>query len=460
MLACKIMRSVILVRAVLSTGLLSCVASGAFADTDAELMQGWSLLRGWRLDSSAGRSGDPALVWQSASGTVGSSSRTVGLEPGVSYRLTAWVQAEALTNGGFAVSLEWRDPQQRYIGGKKVQEVINNDVGMIGGWRRYEAVTEPIPTDAVRSTLKVETTGKAEGRLSVCGITLEPTATKWMEFLSSSAYRDTAWEGTVRFAAPLFVNEVRHPLPTVGCELAYADGAGRAAVAKPVVFTAAEAVFELPVRNLKPGRQELVARIFDRRSDKTFESCKLAFTRTATAPKRAVWLDAKGRTLLNGKPFFPLGMYTSCKFMGEADFARWERSPFNFAMEYSHMMKPEHLDLYQKAGIYVAPDIRGLVYKRSCGGKDGPKDLETAHRLVRELVRMSASHPALIAWYMVDEAPAAWFPALAEMRNFLHETDPDHPVWAVHDHSRVARGLLPCCDVIGMDPYPIGNGGR
>ena len=211
---------------VLATFCVLCLLDGAFAAADAGLMQGWSLARGWRLDSSAGRSGDPALVWQSILGAVGSSSRTVGLEPGVSYRLTAWVQAEALTNGGFAVSLEWRDPQQRYIGGKKVQEVINNDVGMIGGWRRYEAVTEPIPTDAVRSILKVETTGKVEGRLSVCGITLEPTATKWMEFLSSSAYRDTAWEGTVRFAAPLFVNEVRHPLPTVGCELAV-SGSGR-----------------------------------------------------------------------------------------------------------------------------------------------------------------------------------------------------------------------------------------
>ena len=48
---------------------------------------------------------------------------------------------------------------------------------------------------------------------------------------------------------------------------------------------------------------------------------------------------------------------------------------------------------------------------------------------------------------------------VASVNDLLEEIDPDHPTWAVTDKPKHARALLPCYDVIGMDPYPVGNKG-
>ena len=403
----------------------------------------WTLPSGWKVEDSAGREGSRALVCNCGAGGLAASRKTQ-LEPGVSYRLTAWIRSEDLSKGTAFASLEWRTAKGEFIDSVRALEVIDNDAKALDGWRRDEAVTRPIPVEASTATVSCRVSGDATGSVRFDDLALEPTAQKWMEFLVSSAYRDVAWEGTVKFAAPLFVNTVRYPLDTVAVELSYLDADGRSAKAAPVVFTPSEAVFELPVAGMKLGRQEVMARIFAKGGGKEFGACRLAFARTEAPPKRRVWIDAKGRTILDGKPFFPLGMYTSRKYMNDEEFARLGRSPFNFAMEYATALA--NLDKYAAQGIMVAIDVRD--YRQARPG------------VFQGFIEKAAAHPATLGWYVADEPKLDAIPAIAKSTAFLRELDPDHPTWLVHDRPNVQRSFMQCYDVLGMDPYPIGNGGK
>lgn len=63
----------------------------------------------------------------------------------------------------------------------------------------------------------------------------------------------------------------------------------------------------------------------------------------------------------------------------------------------------------------------------------------------------------MIAWYLADEAPAKYEKALAAKRDMVYELDPDHPTWIVSDKPDQVRELIRGFDIIGTDPYPIGN---
>ena len=403
---------------------------------------GWTLSSGWKVEDAVGRGGSRALVWRKGP-PASQVASTLKLEPGVTYRLTAWIRGSGLAKGSASVVLEWRDASRVYIDSVRAQEVIDNDPKALDGWKRYEALTPAIPVEAATATLSCRVSGDAAGSVRFDDLALEPTAQKWMEFLVSSAYRDVAWEGTVKFAAPLFVNTVRYPLDTVAVELSYLDADGRFARAAPTVFTSSEAVFELPVSGMKLGRQEVLARIFAKDGGKEFGSCSLAFTRTEVPPKRRVRIDDRGRTILDGKPFFPLGMYTSRKFMNDEEFARLGRSPFNFVMEYATALT--NLDRYAAQGIMVAIDVRDYRQARPS--------------VFRDFIAKAAAHPATLGWYVADEPKLGAIPAIAKSNAFLRELDPDHPTWLVHDRPNVQRFFMQCYDVLGMDPYPIGNGG-
>ena len=64
-------------------------------------------------------------------------------------------------------------------------------------------------------------------------------------------------------------------------------------------------------------------------------------------------------------------------------------------------------------------------------------------------------HPALLAWYVNDEAPVTEVPERTHLYAIFRQRDPDHPTWAVLDRLHDLREFIPTYDVLGMDPYPV-----
>jgi hypothetical protein len=160
-----------------------------------------------------------------------------------------------------------------------------------------------------------------------------------------------------------------------------------------------------------------------------------------------VYIDAYGRAIVDGRPFFPLGMYFDNSQLSVSNLAVYTEGPFNCLMPYARLgPSREDMRLYHRAGLKVIFDLRrgiskGIVFKS----------------WVCDTVRAFKDHPALLAWYTNDECPVMDIPNLAMRQKWVEEIDPDHPTWSVQDVFSEARHYLGTYDVLGMDPYPVPN---
>lgn len=65
-----------------------------------------------------------------------------------------------------------------------------------------------------------------------------------------------------------------------------------------------------------------------------------------------------------------------------------------------------------------------------------------------------------MAWYTSDEKGLNWVPQLRELYEYIVSVDHDHPTYSVFTAGQVAdiSDYLGVCDILGTDPYPIGDG--
>lgn len=185
--------------------------------------------------------------------------------------------------------------------------------------------------------------------------------------------------------------------------------------------------------------------------DATFGGDERPFMRISAADEPKVRFDRLGRTLVDGAPFFPLGMYVDKVPDGEA-LAVYTNSPFNCMMPYSEPGVAD-MDRAFSAGQKVIFPIHKYhpFKKRRANGADTP---EASDALVEARVGEFRGHPALLAWYACDETPPEHIPALERRQKLMTRIDPAHPTWTVLYQYGLVRGYYQSFDVIGTYPVP------
>ena len=226
-----------------------------------------------------------------------------------------------------------------------------------------------------------------------------------------------------------------------------ADGARHEAA---MAISKDEGVVTLDVAQLALGAQDVCFVLVKGGKELGTATCK--FTRVAQMPARAVWIDEFGRTIVNGEPFFPLGMYwggiTTNKF------EIYAKGPFNCLMPYASPTSKDLMDLCHAHGVKVIYSVKDVF----SGTHWAPKGVNTEADEVAYItarVKKFKDHPALLAWYLNDELPLSMLPRLSARRDLMERLDPGHPGWVVlYQYSQIAD-YMPSFDVIGTDPYPI-----
>jgi len=189
-----------------------------------------------------------------------------------------------------------------------------------------------------------------------------------------------------------------------------------------------------------------------------FELHKLA----ANAPRPAVYLDERNRTIVNGKPFFPFGWYfgpgpTSKDYQTHLD--RVAASPFNTVMCYGVNVGGipkvrDYLDALAARKLKIIYSIKD-VFAGTAGYYEPALGFRGEETIVRGIVGEFKDHPAVLAWYLNDELPLAMRERLNARQRLVSELDPDHPTWAVLYQVDEFYGYLNSADVLGADPYPV-----
>ena len=405
----------------------------------------------WRVEEGAGYGGTKGLVWECREDRKREyPAQYVQLEAGSMYRITALVKVDELNGASSpAVGFEWFDVDGKWVAGAYTKPVDDNGA-LKDGWVRYEGMTRIMKyTDARGGVLCMLQKG-ATGKVRFDNVTFERVPVNPVSFLCTSAYRDSAAAGDLRVLASINADTNLH-VATLTVGLANGD----VRTLKPIRFLNDAATFTVPVSELAMGTQKLAFRLASRTDGRIVGTAEIAFERTAAdAPRRRVSFDSQRRMLLDGKKFFPLGHYTGQ--MSVEDMEQYKRGPYNFAIQYAGITTAQ-LDRWQKAGVFVASDVRGLIYGYPYATKINIKTPEDTRAALRKRFEAIGRHPALVMWYLNDEAPVSMVPNTTVAHEFLHEIDPERATITCLCHPNTVRDFLPSYDVMAHDCYPIGN---
>ena len=194
-------------------------------------------------------------------------------------------------------------------------------------------------------------------------------------------------------------------------------------------------------------------------------------------PPGACIVDARGRAVVDGEPFLPIGLYLS-DLRDPDDLARLMDSPFNCFMPYHSIglavpgqQKPPYtmekiralLDVLQRNDKKVIFSVKDFFptakFQSTVEGtrKNMDQPFQDTDELVTRVVTELRDHPAILAWYLNDEISLSHVQMVNDRRELINQLDPWHPTWGVLCDYNEAPFFASASDVFGVDPYPLGK---
>lgn len=427
------------------------LANPAFEDgsVGAEV-QGWEdAKKCYGVEAGCGMNGTRALVFGSRKMSMAFLNQWVDVKPGMKLRLSCKVRTEGFVGGepkneGAAIGLHWYSKDGRRLGGSDIWGPKGDT-----NWKELTRTYSGIGKDAAKACVRIFVDRPKAGKAYFDDVRLVEVLPTPVDGMASSAYRNLAADGIVTFVAG--VNPVSAGLQEKDVAGVFIVG-GVERSADGIAVGAARMAID--VKKMPMGESDVVFQLRSKTDGRILGAATNRFTRVARMPKRAVWFDSAKRAIVDDKPFFPLGMY--CTTVSDGFLATYTNSPFNCAIPYWPADKAA-LDRAAAAGIKLMCNVKGCWggtkddYYLKCGVKTD----DDARAYVLNMVSEFKSHPALIAWYVNDEADVKQMPKFTKRYQDIAAADPDHPAVGVIYQFAESRGYMAAHDVLGIDPYPV-----
>ncbi len=411
----------------------------------------WSTPSGvYRYEAGVGENGSRGLVYENNDPSVYKMViQSVPVKNGFYYKCSTRYRIESMEGkgGGVRICMEYYNDKNKWIGGCYANAKKKGD----GGWYTLECATvEGIPPNAKRVSFSVFVDRNNTGKVYFDNpsVTLFPQPA--IVGIVLSAYRGYTDGDIVRLHAPLLLNLQGYAAHDVSAELHLKSTDGKVLRRSPVnEFTDRELHAQFDTKDVPVGEYSLSLVITDKKTNKVVDEKSVALNRVAKMPHRKVYFDKHHRLIVNGKPFFPLGMYLSRINKKEMDILA--TGPFNCVMPYAQTTM-EQLDMSWSNNIHVIYSVKdlypGLLLPRTATRDDERK-------IITEKVNKHKDHPAVLAWYLNDELPLVPYrQQLEEHARLVEKLDPEHPGWVVLGEE-VTIGYEQTYDVIGLDYYPV-----
>ena len=462
----------------------SCAVAGRVVystgfDTPDEA-KGWTCNSVWKIEDGAGVGGSKAMVWTNSDGGkyVICNFPLQNAKAGQSYRARFKVKADRLEGGGANGTICWMDANQ-WLGGAGGTVLKWGDRRLkpdADGWCEMCVHTTPfLPPRATRFMLQLFVTPGATGRVAFDDVSVELVDERKVGGVfafTTSCYRNIAAAGDVRFVATTEIPKGAWDAGKVAAELSYRAADGSEKTAKMSVPDMEHAEATLDAGALAMGRHKVTVKIKET-DGRVLGEKSLFFERVAELPQRRVWLDAHGRTFIDGKPFFPLGMFWSIGTLENVTnaFDRYASGPFNCLQNYDHTLTVKDLDRFWSKGLRVlvgvkdafAPIAPNIPNEGGTFRFARPKKGVTLNtwadedRYLEGLAEAFRDHPGFLGWYGCDEFPERFHDRLKERYELLKRLDPGHPVFFTVTSGDGARKFIDCTDTVGIDAYDIHN---
>ena len=437
------------------------VENGAFEQRDGEKPVGWRDADGFVCRHGVGLNGSGGLYWEGENPDKPAKiiADLKGWRPGEVYLLTALVRLEDFTHRdprGVRIWFEWYDAKDKWLSCVAAETTASGT----RDWTPIQCVTPPIPTNAVSLRLMPYVSKGSKGKVAIDNIAVSPYDRAPVAFVVSDAYRDVAVGGPVNFHAAFYPTVEEQKRNAFTAFFSWTDADGRACRAAAADVSARSGSIALDVGKMAMGASDVVCELYS--AGRLLGSATNRFTRVAELPNRRVSIDRHGRCILDGKPFFPLGMYLDGSYVLPEKHDRlltYAKSPFNCFMAY-RILRREWLDAISDAGLLAIADLRDIYPGAETARRRnaGTTWAETEAWLDTNVLSYR-DHPAVLGWYITDEAPPTEVASIRRVQEHVQAVDPDHPTWAVLATLHGLREFVPSFDVLGVDPYPVPRAG-
>ena len=393
----------------------------------------------YSVDESVSSSGKRSLRWQNTDENFYALSKAVlsGMPAGSGARVSVNIKTQDVTGNGGAFCVEYWDSDEKYLSGDYFSGASGTS-----DWHRVAILCE-VPENCAKATICCFGSSGATGTVWFDDIQIERVRLSSIEAVTTDCYRNQTAGGPLKVYVGRKNGEFPEAIRTQ-CRLDVLDASGKLIVSDPEAAWKEDSpetlVFDVDTKPLKPGEYMLKVTVPRTDSDEP-DVETLPMTRFEKMPERKAWIDAHQRLILDGKPFFPMGLYTLD--LTDEDIARLADSPFNCVISY-HRLSRETMDKMYANGIRT-------IYSTRFWRERPDEGIAGAVKQIGSL----KDHPGILAWYVFDEAPLSFLPNLKRHQDAVRNADPSRPTIAVTDQPQQIRGLLPSYDVIGTDPYPI-----
>jgi len=356
-------------------------------------------------------------------------TQKVPVQAGWKCRVSVWIKTQDIAGdeSGATICLEWQGKDGKWLGG-----VYPTGIKGTRDWTRVEAITR-LPDDAASCNV-------------ACYVRNEMTGTAWFDDVELVRIADPPmqtillspnYRGRITAAGPQDArvrvrwNLVDHDLKpqqiqVVAVLSSRGGNALRHTTGHPQGGPQGCLDLQLPLGGLEPGQYDLAVRL-NGPDGTELQVDHHRLVRAPESPPPKCVIDEHRRLLVDGKPFFPIGMYWSG--INAKDLAVYAQSKFNCLMPYGSPTK-QQMDLAQEHGLQVIYSIKDWY----AGSAYCPQFIQSEadeEPQVRARVRQFREHPALLAWYLNDELPQQFLPRLESHQQWVAEEDPDHPTWVV-----------------------------
>lgn len=397
----------------------------------------------YSIDRSTARSGEASLHFNHAE-TIPYvlCPQKIILDKNKEYRFGCWVKSSGMKGDGPTICVQWYDAEGKFLGGCYPSGVKDTN----SEWKFVEGFIKRIPEKAATFDITCYARKGSTGRAWFDDVFLEEWAQPPLSQITTDHYRHltAGTPVTVFVGVNVSPNVQMEALSKQPLLVVAPDGSQKHYRASRIEADAL--VFTIPTAELAPGDYNVQ---FSTITPITNElvSRSLTLRRVAAMPERKAYIDSHQRLILDGEPFFPIGLY----FGGctEKDVAYLRDSAFNCIMPY-HGLKRETLDMLHDAQVKVIYSVKDFY-----ANKGNTKTAEEGEAKVTATINSLKDHPAIMAWYINDEMPLTRLPELSAHRDLVEKLDPGRPSWVVLYQIDEIRDYIPSFDVIGTDPYPI-----
>ena len=357
--------------------------------------------------------------------------REFSVEPGRSYSVSLKVKGAVTNNCGY-VFFRWYDSDGNMLGRCQARPALYKEMGAVD-WLAITAQTQRLPSDAVKGDLCIRIYNSTLGRVLLDDFEVRCSAFAPVVAVYSSSYRNEADSGKVRFVMPYAASRSKYPKRTLSAFFTFKGAEGENTLPADIVNDDYVGI-EVDVKDIAEGTHPVKA-VFCQ-GDSVLGKCETSFTRLKGPSPRKVRFDAAQRMIVDGKPFYALGVYVHPLDKEVKFLERLKGGPFNCVIECG--ATPVMLDKFHSAGLKVIPK--------------SPLNVNWAESCAKKL----RSHPALLAWYVIDETPVIAVGNRRALQSMYEKVDPDHPTFAVLAEPFNAEAFMGAFDIISADPYPIG----